>query len=73
MYKIERLQASDESQHRTTVYNRCMDRRAKIPEDLVRGMTMKDFEVHQNLFFDSAYVMVLWGDTLVLESLFPRI
>ena len=27
MYKIERLQASDESQHRTTVYNRCMDPR----------------------------------------------
>jgi len=36
-------------------------------------MTMKDFEVHQKFLFDSAYVMVLWGDTLVLESLFPRI
>ena len=34
---------------------------------------MKDFEEHQKLSFDSAYVMVLWGDTLVLESLFPRI
>ena len=46
---------------------------ACTPEDLVRGMTMKDFDVHQKFSFDSAYVMVLWGDTLVLESLFPRI
>ena len=73
IYKIERLQAADESQHRTTVYNRFMDRRAEIPEDLVRGMTMKELEVHQNFSLDSAYVMLLTGDTLVLESLFPRI
>ena len=41
IYKIERLQAADESTHCTTVYNRFMERRAEIPEDLVRGMTMK--------------------------------
>ena len=34
---------------------------------------MKDFEVHQKLFLDSVYVMVLWGDTFVLGSPFPRI
>ena len=73
IYKIERLQAADESQHCTTVYKHFMGRRAEIPEDLVRGMTMKYLEVHQNFSLDSAYVMVLTGDTLVLESLFPRI
>ena len=73
VYKIERPQAADESQQRTTVYNRSMDRRVDIPEDLVRGMTMKELEVHHNFSFDSAYVMLQTGDTLVLESLFPRI
>ena len=48
IYRIERLQASDESQHRTTVYNRFMDRRADIPSDLVEGMTLEDLEVFQN-------------------------
>ena len=73
IYKIERLQAADESKHRTTVYNRFMERRAEIPEYLVTGMSMKYLEVHQNFSLDSAYVNVLTGDTLVLESLFPRI
>ena len=73
IYRIERIQAVDESKHRTTVYNRFMERRADIPEDLVTGMSMKDLEVHQNFSLDSAYVNVLTGDTLHLESLFPRI
>jgi len=45
IYRIERLQAVDESQYRTTVYNRFMDRRADIPSDLVEGMIMKYLEV----------------------------
>ena len=73
IYKIERLQAADESQHRTVAYNRSMDRRVEIPEDLVRDMTMKDLDVHQNYSLDSAYLKLLTGDKLVLESLFPRI
>ena len=73
IYRIERLQAADESQYRTTVYNRFMDRRADIPSDLVEGMSMKDLEVFQNFSLDTAYVNVRTGGTLVLESLFPRI
>ena len=34
---------------------------------------MKDLEVHQNFSWDSAYLTLLQGDKLVLESLFPRI
>ena len=50
-----------------------MDRRAEIPEDLVRGMAMKDLAVQMNLSLDSAYVLVSAGEVLFLESLFPRI
>ena len=73
IYRIERLQAVDESQYRTTVYNRFMDRRADIPSDLVEGMSLEDLEVFQNFSLDTAYVNVRTGGTLVLESLFPRI
>ena len=73
IYRIERLQAADESQYRTTVYNRFMDRRADIPSDLVEVMSMNDLEVFQNFSLDTAYVNVRTGGTLVLESLFPRI
>ena len=34
---------------------------------------MKYLEVHHNFSLDSAYLMLLTGDTLVLEGLFPRI
>ena len=72
IYTIERLQASDEN-HKTIVYNRFMDRRAEIPEDLVRGMAVKDLPVEQNFSMDSALIFVATGESLILESLFPRI
>ena len=72
IYKVERLQGSDEAP-RTTVHNRFQDRRVEIPEDLVRGMTMKELAVQQNFSIDCAYVLLPSGDSLFLESLFPRI
>ena len=45
----------------------------EIPEDLVRGMTMKELAVQQNFSIDCAYVLLPSGDSLFLESLFPRI
>ena len=72
IYKVERLQGSDESQ-RTTVHNRFMDRRAEIPGDLVKSMSIAELAVQQNYSQDTAYVSVLNGQCLVLESLFPRI
>ena len=72
IYTIERLQASDEN-HKTIVYNRFIDRRAEIPEDLVRGMAVKDLPVEQNFSMDSALIFVATGESLILESLFPRI
>ena len=72
IYKVERLQGADEAP-RTTVHNRFQDRRVEIPEDLVRGMTMKELAVQQNFSIDCAYVLLPSGDSLFLESLFPRI
>ena len=72
IYKVERLQGSDKAP-RTTVHNRFQDRRVEIPEDLVRGMSMKELAVQQNFSIDCAYVLLPPGDSLFLESLFPRI
>ena len=72
IYRIERLQASDEN-HKTIVYNRFMDRRAEIPDDLVRGMAVKDLPVEQNFSMDGALIFVATGESLILSSLFPRI
>ena len=72
IYKVERLQGSDKAP-RTTVHNRFQDRRVEIPEDLVRGMSMKELAVQQNFSIDCAYVLLPSGDSLFLESLFPRI
>ena len=72
IYKVERLQGSDESL-RTNVYKRAMYRRAEIPDDVVKGMSIAELAVQQNLSKDTAYVSVSSGQCIFLESLFPRI
>ena len=57
IYKVERLQGSDESL-RTTVYNRAMYRRAEIPDDVVKGMSITELTVQQLFSKDTACVTV---------------
>ena len=71
IYKVERLQGSDESQ-RTTVYNRSMNRRAEIPDDVVMGMSIAELAVQQNFSKDTAYVSVSSGQCLFLAAIKRR-
>ena len=71
IYKVERLQGSDESQ-RTTVYNRSMYRRAEIPDDVVMGMSIAELAVQQNFSKDTAYVSVSSGQCLFLAAIKRR-
>ena len=63
IYNVKRLQGSGESL-RTTVYSRAMYRRADIPDDVVKGMSIADLAVQQNLSKDTAYVPVSTGQCI---------
>ena len=58
--KFEQRQGSEESQ-RTTVYNRAMYRRAELPDDVVKGMSIAELAVQQTLSKGTAYVSVSSG------------